>query len=131
VRNRYWYWRRRKRDKTVSLDEPSSNAGAVSLRETLTTGDPNAATLSEQDDLFKQLEHSMERLPERDRKMLLLRDRHHASYGEIARSLVIPLGTVKSRIAHARVHLREIVRKGISADINLSSRGGRIQGATP
>ena len=131
ARNRYWYWRRRKRDETVSLDGPAQYTGAVTLGDTLASEDPGAAAQSERDDLLKQLEEGMAALPVRDRRILALRDRQHATYDEIARSLVIPMGTVKSRIARAREHLREVVRRNIALNVDISARGAGSTGAIP
>ena len=46
------------------------------------------------------------RLSARDREVLTLRHFQELSYAEIARVLAIPVGTVMSRLFHARAHLR-------------------------
>jgi RNA polymerase sigma-70 factor (ECF subfamily) len=48
----------------------------------------------------------MARLESSPRHILTLRNSLHRSYGEIARELGISIGTVKSRIARARIALR-------------------------
>lgn len=45
-------------------------------------------------------------LPEPQRETLLLKLHHELSYEEIAESLGIPVGTVRSRLHHALHHLR-------------------------
>jgi RNA polymerase sigma-70 factor (ECF subfamily) len=130
ARNHYWYWRRRKRDETFSIDGPAQGAEGVTLGETLASGDLIASAQTERDDLLNQLDQGLARLPARDREILSLRDRQHATYEHIARSLIIPLGTVKSRIARARAHLLEIVKEMIAADAGIEARpaGGLHRG---
>lgn len=48
----------------------------------------------------------MARLPERQREVLILREFGGLSYAEIAHTLSVPVGTVMSRLAHARDDLR-------------------------
>jgi len=111
ARSRYWYLRRRKSDETLSIEGPAPGVKTASLGDTLASDVPTGSEKAERDDLFEHLEQGIARLPDLDRRILVLRDRQHASYGEIADSLVIPMGTVKSRIARARRHLIEIVRR--------------------
>ena len=47
------------------------------------------------------------RLPADQREVLLLREIEQLSYDEIALVLDVPLGTIKSRIARARLALAE------------------------
>ena len=55
--------------------------------------------------LLKALNTVLRGMPDRDRTILLLRDVEDFSYEEIASTLELPLGTVKSRLARARQHL--------------------------
>jgi RNA polymerase sigma-70 factor (ECF subfamily) len=54
----------------------------------------------------------MARLPEHHSIVLWLRDGEDLSYEEIARVLDVPIGTVRSRLARARVALRQVVEGG-------------------
>jgi len=119
MRNRYWYWRRRKRDETVSLESATEFKNARMLEEALGVDDSNAAERSEKDDLLQQLEKGMVRLHAWERQVLTMRDRHGATYDEVSRALRIPIGTVKSRIARARAHLRAIVNANLSGETDL------------
>jgi RNA polymerase sigma-70 factor (ECF subfamily) len=47
------------------------------------------------------------KLPDAQRAVLVLREYHDLDYGEIAEMLELDLGTVKSRLARARVALRD------------------------
>lgn len=56
------------------------------------------------------LEQAIGKLPNRYKLVLVLRDISRLSYGEIAESLKIPLGTVKSRVNRARLMLQESLK---------------------
>lgn len=62
------------------------------------------------------LEQALRQVPEEFRLPLVLRDVGDLDYAEIADSLGIPLGTVKSRIARGRAALAQIVRAGNQTD---------------
>ena len=57
------------------------------------------------------IRREMERLPDKLKEPLLLREMGGRSYEEIARTLDISLGTVKSRICRARQTLAEALKK--------------------
>ncbi len=52
------------------------------------------------------LERALDQLDETPRLMLVLREWHELSYEEIAAILRVPVGTVKSRLSHARRDFR-------------------------
>ena len=53
------------------------------------------------------MEQAISKLPNRYRMVFVLRDISQLSYEEIAQTLSIPLGTVKSRVNRARLMLQE------------------------
>lgn len=59
---------------------------------------------------------ALERLPEKLRMPLVLRDLEGWSYEEISASLRLPLGTVKSRIARARGLLKDLLAPLLSKE---------------
>lgn len=63
----------------------------------------------EQNERRRALEQGLARLPEHYRSVLVLREVSGLSYQEIAGALKLDLGTVKSRIARARLSLRKIL----------------------
>lgn len=116
ARNRYWYWQRRKKHETVSLDAPVNGANKLALGEVLAREDATTSEQVEQFDLADQIGQGMARLSERDRRILELRNIRNATYTEIASALEIELGTVKSRIFRARDRLRTIVNDRFGGD---------------
>ena len=62
------------------------------------------------DELRGAVERGIEAMSEKLRAVLLLHDREELSYDEIAATLGIPVGTVKSRLFLARGHLQAAVK---------------------
>jgi RNA polymerase sigma-70 factor (ECF subfamily) len=63
----------------------------------------------ERSELRKVLEDAMTVLPEEQRTVLVLVDRLGLSYEEVAETMQIRLGTVKSRLARARGKMRDLL----------------------
>lgn len=106
ARNRWRWWRRRRRDATVSIDAPAAN-GQTSLLGTLKSDNDRNP---EQDALAHERERALRRalgsLKRVYREAVLLRDIEGFAYEEIAVALDISVGTVKSRLARGRMELR-------------------------
>src|SRR5205085_9148221 len=107
ARNRWRWWRRRRRDATVSLDA-TDDQRETPLAATL----PNAHSLNpEQETLAReremQLRDALLGLRQSYREAVVLRDVEGFSYEEIAAALQISIGTVKSRISRGRLELRK------------------------
>jgi RNA polymerase sigma-70 factor (ECF subfamily) len=106
ARNRYWYWWRRKRDKSVSFDAPVSADNSTTLADIIPAEleTPEDATVTQE--FVSRIATGMEKLSAKHREILVLRNIKNLSYEEIAAILGISVGTVKSRIARARESLR-------------------------
>jgi RNA polymerase sigma-70 factor (ECF subfamily) len=104
-RNRFRWWKRRKREKTFSLDA-SVGDSEMSIHETM----PGKSTSPEENILQMEREEILRRalnaLPQIYREAIVLCDIENLSYTEIASALDITMGTVKSRIARGREELR-------------------------
>jgi RNA polymerase sigma-70 factor (ECF subfamily) len=111
ARNRYWYFFRRQRHATVSLDCAAHEESGSSLSEIVATEDASPAREAVSSEFTELVAHCMEQLEPRPREILMLRNSLNRSYEEIAAELGISVGTVKSRIARARKCLRELLVK--------------------
>jgi RNA polymerase sigma-70 factor (ECF subfamily) len=106
ARNRYWYWWRRKKDKSVSLDAPVRSDSETTLGEVLAAEVETPDDITVSREFVSRIASGMERLGAKHREILILRNVKNQSYEEIAGILGISVGTVKSRIARARESLR-------------------------
>lgn len=106
ARNRWRWWRRRRRDVTVSLDAPvGEREQTVAARlEDVTAADPEQETLAHERE--HQLREALQSLRGAYRETVVLRDVEGLTYEEIAAALQINIGTVKSRLARGRLELR-------------------------
>jgi len=107
ARNRWRWWRRRRRDVTVSLDATDANGGRPALVSTLKS---DSARNPEQNALAHEREQVLHKalssLRRVYREAVVLRDIEGFAYEEIAAALDISIGTVKSRLARGRQELR-------------------------
>ena len=106
ARNRFRWWRRRRLDATVSLDQKLGESGQ-SLIGTLAepSENPEQQTLARERELA--LRSALQRLGQAYRETVILRDIEGFTYEEIAETLDINVGTVKSRLARGRRELRK------------------------
>lgn len=108
-KNRQRWWRRREREMTaVRVEEAEQDAGLWEMSSALKEKGPS----SPHDELHRKelgdiLHRAIADLPFDQRTILLLKEIEGLSYEEIARTLGLALGTVKSRLARARKALRE------------------------
>ncbi|MEO8043129.1 MAG: sigma-70 family RNA polymerase sigma factor [Acidobacteriota bacterium] len=108
-RNRFRWWKRRKRNETISLDKPIGE-GTATVSDTIADDceSPEQAVLRLE--RRERLMKALSALPEIFRETIVLCDIEGLGYEETARSLNINLGTVKSRLARGR----ELLRKRLS-----------------
>ncbi len=105
ARNRWRWWRRRRRDSTVSLDStegPRNQPLIARLAES--SHNPEQATLAHERE--RALRSALQSLSRAYRETVILRDIEGFRYEEIAATLEISVGTVKSRLARGRQELR-------------------------
>jgi RNA polymerase sigma-70 factor (ECF subfamily) len=101
ARNRHRFWRRRHRADQVSLDEHLAMHGDF-----VSEGDATPERVLAQKELASRLQAALDRLPFDQRTAIVLREIDGLSYDEIAFSLGVAVGTVKSRLTRARQALR-------------------------
>ena len=107
--NRYWYWFRRKRDQSISLDQPLSDDGSLTLENVMPCAEENPAEAAVTQEFVDRVSDCMQGLNEKHKEVLILRNVKNLTYDEIAQQLEISVGTVKSRIARARESLRGLL----------------------
>jgi len=108
--NRYWYWKRRGRGRSVSVEETLGNGDYdLTLQDVLPGDTLTPADAVDRNEFFTAIDRAIPELPNLHREILELRLHQDMSYEEIADHLEISVGTVKSRIARARDHLRGAV----------------------
>ena len=103
ARNRQRFWRRRHRADQVSLDEHLQQFGDLEQKNDPSTPDRMLARKETSMRIWTALDH----LPFDQRTALVLREIDGLRYDEIAFSLGIAVGTVKSRLTRARQALRD------------------------
>jgi RNA polymerase sigma-70 factor (ECF subfamily) len=106
ARNRFRWWKRRRFDRTVSLDEPTGDGEIAEIDRI-----PSSASDPERDAVARERHAAVYRelanLGHSYREAVVLCDIEGYSYEEISNILEIGVGTVKSRIARGRGILRE------------------------
>ena len=110
ARNRHRFWRRRRRADQVSLDAHVAMHGEFTS--SAATGPDGVFARRE---LAARLNHALQTLPFDQRTAIILREIDGMSYDEIAFSLGVAVGTVKSRLTRARQTLRQELREAREA----------------
>lgn len=108
-RNRFRWWRRRKRDSTISLD---ALMGDTSFTVGDTLADPSLSPDEEalERERGSALEAAIARLSSVYREAIVLCDIQGLTYEETAQALGTNIGTVKSRISRGREELRKLLK---------------------
>lgn len=117
--------RTRRQRLDLPLDEEALGAAFQSA-------DPGPQEAAERTELRRAVDQALAQLGDNHRQVLVLRELQQLSYEEIARTLGLDLGTVKSRISRARGALRRLLQKSGNLSGYLPSnpseqaeRGGR------
>ena len=105
-RNRFRWWKRRKKDATISLDSPVGDTDN-SVGDSIAGEGESAEEVVLRQERERALRKALTQLPEHYREAIVLCDIEGYSYDEIAAALEINIGTVKSRIARGREELRK------------------------
>lgn len=119
--------RAHKRHPTVSLDADPELDWAE-----WTEGDEEPPEeFAERQDLGQLIQRGLQELPDDQRVVIVLSDIHGMAYKEIARTLGVSLGTVKSRLSRGREKMREYLQGNaelLPARYRLYSEGGGAAG---
>lgn len=109
ARNRYWYFFRRRRQDSLSLDHAlgENNEGTFSDLVASEAYDPAQETAS--GEFVELINVCLKKLDKPHRDVLTMRNVSNMPYDKIAKTLHIKVGTVKSRIARARESMRKLM----------------------
>ncbi|MEO7892553.1 MAG: sigma-70 family RNA polymerase sigma factor [Vicinamibacterales bacterium] len=103
--NRKRWWRRRRQSQQVALEEHVALHGE--LRESRQASMPDRVL--QQVETAGRVHAALDTLPFEQRVAIVLREIDGLSYEEIAESLGVAVGTVKSRLGRARLALRAVL----------------------
>jgi RNA polymerase sigma-70 factor (ECF subfamily) len=90
-----------------SLEQPLGHEGDYTLGDRLASRTPQPDEVVMAQEVYQRLEEAMNHLSPDFRAVLVLRDLQDLSYEEVAETLGIQLGTVKSRLARARKQVQQ------------------------
>ncbi len=107
--NQQRWWRRRHRDETISLDL-SRGESETTIGSTLPVKGASPEQLAIAAQRERRIMRALDEIKQEYRITLILREIEELSYEEIAETLSISIGTVKSRIARGREELRRRVK---------------------
>ncbi len=103
----YDFLRAQKRRPTVALYPEDANGNQVETPPWLADPHPSAQDELEQNEFSRALYRWLDELPTPFRTVITLIDLNGVDYAEAAQALSIPVGTVKSRLARARLRMKE------------------------
>lgn len=102
--------RRQKRHPTTPLEPMNDEDEEQDSAPWMASDDPSAETKMEQAELEHALQHCLEQLPPEFRMVVVLVDVQGLDYAEVSASVNTPLGTIKSRLARARLKIRDCLQ---------------------
>jgi RNA polymerase sigma-70 factor, ECF subfamily len=102
---------RRSREKTLLNDPVETDSGAAGYE--VPSREPSPIERLEREETQARIQACIDALEEEQREVLVLRDIQGFSYDEIQGMLVIPEGTIKSRLFRAREAVKNCLKKVI------------------
>lgn len=102
--------RRKQRRPTTPLEPATDDDEEIESPRWLADTSMTPEQKSEADELEHAIQHCLNALPTDFRTVVVLADIQGMDYSEIADSIRTPLGTIKSRLARARLRLRECLQ---------------------
>jgi len=111
ILNRLRWWKRRFRSSTVSLDDQQDGKGPYIH---LAAPTPSPLQVLESKERENAIQLALTKLSSEHRSIVILRDIEGFSYSEIADILGVSTGTVKSRLARARMDMKKALARHLS-----------------
>jgi RNA polymerase sigma-70 factor, ECF subfamily len=121
------HYRKQKKRTSVEYDDSYIRRDAINEHSFVgTTRDLEPHHRSEQEELREALDLAINKLSEKHRTIIILREIDDLSYEEIAEVIQCSLGTVMSRLHHARKNLQEALRPYLKAigELHLADQAG-------
>jgi RNA polymerase sigma-70 factor, ECF subfamily len=103
-----------RRHPTVALQPEDGDGNEMESPLWLADPHPSAQAEVERDEFSRALFEYLDALPAGYRAVIMLVDLNGIDYAEAARTLSIPIGTVKSRLARARLQMRNMLSREYS-----------------
>ena len=102
--------RRKKRRPTTPLEPEGSDGDEMDTPRWMADPDLTPEGQVEANELEHAIQHCLENLPLEFRTVVVMADIQGLDYSEVATATHTPLGTIKSRLARARLRLRECLQ---------------------
>ena len=100
--------RRRKGRESISIDAEDEESGlAVQIEDTSLGAEDRVI----QNETVSEVRTAIDKLSEEHKTVIILRDLQDMTYEQVAQTLDLSIGTVKSRLARARKSLKDIILK--------------------
>ena len=116
--------RRSYRHPTQPLYPADDNGEEIESASWLADPAPSVQHQVEQNELFRQIYQILDDLPEVYRTVLTLIDIQELDYLEAAEALNVPIGTIKSRLARARLRMKQALKDRTSHEKDVA--GGNL-----
>jgi RNA polymerase sigma-70 factor (ECF subfamily) len=102
--------RRQKRRPSVPLEPETDDGEEIDSPRWLADPDMSPEQKAEADEVEHAIQHCLNNLPVEFKTVVIMADIQGMDYSEVAIAVRVPLGTIKSRLARARLRLRECLQ---------------------
>ena len=102
--------RRQKRRPTTPLEPDTEDGEEMDSPKWLADPNMTPAQQAEADEVEHAIQHCLNNLPLEFKTVVVMADIQGMDYTEVAAAIRVPLGTIKSRLARARLRLRECLQ---------------------
>ena len=102
--------RRQKRRPTTPLEPDTEDGEEMDSPRWLADPNMTPAQKAEADEVEHAIQHCLNNLPLEFKTVVIMADIQGMDYVEVAAAVRVPLGTIKSRLARARLRLRECLQ---------------------
>ena len=102
--------RRQKRRPSVPLEPETDDGEEMDSPRWLADPDMSPEQKAEADEVEHAIQHCLNNLPVEFKTVVVMADIQGMDYSEVAIAVHVPLGTIKSRLARARLRLRECLQ---------------------